>query len=69
MIDYETYCRLRQLRQEQGLNTGQIARELSLHPETVAKYAGLENFPRRRSVKRASKLDPFKAQIARLLER
>ena len=45
MIGYETYCRIRQFHQERGLSFSQIARELSLDPETVAKYAALATFP------------------------
>jgi len=69
MIGYETYCRIRQFHQERGLSFSQIARELSLDPETVAKYAALATFPRRSRARLASKLDPFKATISRWLER
>jgi transposase len=69
MIDYETYCKIRQFHQERGLNFSQIGGELGLDPETVAKYARLSAFPRRRSARRASKLEPFKAAITRWLER
>lgn len=68
MIDYETYCRIRQWRQERGLSFSQIASELGLDPETVAKYARTATFPRRLRTRRASKLDPFKATISRWLE-
>jgi transposase len=69
MIDYPTYCQIRLLHQEHGLNFNQIGRELGIDPETAAKYALLESFPRRRQPKRSSKLDPFKATITRWLER
>jgi len=69
MITYDTYCKIRLLHQERGLNFNQIAAELGLDPETVAKYARLATFPRRGSAKRPSKLDPFKAAITRWLER
>ena len=46
----------------------QIGRELNIDPETVAKYARLDTFPRRRNTKRVSKLDPFKPAIMRDLE-
>jgi transposase len=68
MISYETYCRIHHFHLERGLTFSQIARELNLDPETVAKYARLKSFPRRGSFKRASKLDPFKPIIARWLE-
>jgi hypothetical protein len=69
MIGYETYCQIRLFHQERGLTFNQIAEELNLDPETVAKYARLTSFPRRGSSKRPSKLDPFKPMIARWLER
>ena len=69
MIDYETYCKIRLFHQERGLSFNQIAAELGLRPQTVAKYANLATFTRRRGTKRPSKLDPFKPAIARWLER
>ena len=39
MIDYETFCKIRLSYRERGLNFTQIARELGVHPQTVAKYA------------------------------
>lgn len=69
MIDYPTYCQIRLFHQEHGLNFNQIGRELGIDPETAAKYAVLGSFPRRRSPKRASKLDAFKPAITRWLER
>jgi len=69
MIDYETYCRIRLFHQERGLSFNQIAAELGIRPQTVAKYANLASFPRRRGIKRPSKLDAFKPAITRWLER
>ena len=63
MVDDETYCRIRIHHKEQGLTFNQIGRELGIDPETAAKYAALDTFPRRRSTKRTSKLDPFKPDI------
>ena len=68
MIDYETYCRVRLFHQERGLTSSQIGRELGIDPETAAKYAALDTYPRRRATKRASKLDAFKPAIIRWLE-
>ena len=68
MIDYETWCRIRLFHDERRLTFSQIACELDLDPETVAKYARLEKFPRRGLTKRSSKLDPFKPLIIRWLE-
>ena len=68
MIDYETWCRIRLLHDQSHLGFSQIARELDLDPQTVAKYARLDKFPRRSLTKRTSKLDPFKPAIIRWLE-
>lgn len=69
MIDYPTFCRLRQLHDEQGLKASQIASALDLDPKTVEKWiAEPEYRPRQRS-RRPSKLDGFKGQISALLER
>ena len=68
MIDYDTWCRIRLLHDERRLGLSQIARDLGLDPQTVAKYARLDKFPRRTLTKRPSKLDPFKPTILRWLE-
>ena len=39
MISYQLYSQIRFLHQERGLNFAQIARELNLDEETVAKWA------------------------------
>ena len=69
MISYETYCKIRLYHRERGLSFRRIGEELGLDPETVAKYARLETFPRRQATRRPSKLDPFKPLITRWLER
>jgi transposase len=69
MIDYQTYCQIRLYYRERGLNFAQIAHELSLHPQTVAKYACADTYSARRTPKRVSKLDPWKPIIQRWLER
>ena len=70
MIDYQTFCQVRHLRDEQHLNLTQIAHQLGLHRQTVAQWAGRLRYERRRSApatRRASKLDAFKPTIQRLL--
>ena len=69
MIDYQTYCQIRQLFTEKKLSLRQIARELKLGFHTVRKWARRESFNRAPIPKRPSKLDPFKGDIVRLLER
>jgi transposase len=69
MIDYHCFCQIKHLQAHQGLNASQIARELTLDPRTVAYWLAQDHFRPRTSRPRTSKLDPFKAQIAHLLER
>jgi hypothetical protein len=69
VIDYETFCKIRLCYRERGLNFTQIARELCVHPQTVAKYAALDSYHPRRPPRRKSKLDAFKPTIQRWLER
>lgn len=64
MIDYQTFCRLRQLRDREGLSLAQIARELGLHPQTVALWANRAVYGQRKATPRSSKLDPFKATVS-----
>jgi transposase len=68
MIDYELYCQLRHLKDHEGLSANQIAGELAMDPRTVVKWLARERFCPRKASLRTSKLDPFKAEIARLLE-
>lgn len=70
MMDYPTYCQLRQLRDEAGLTVAQIARELGLHRQTAAKWAKRARYERRSAApatRRESKLDAFKPAVQRLL--
>ncbi len=67
MIDYELYCKIHQYRQSQHLTAAQIARELHLHRDTVAKWLAIDKFRPRQTRRRASMLDPFKGQIVRWL--
>lgn len=69
MIDYETFCRLRQLHDEKGLKVSQIAAELDLDPKTVERWIDQPTYRPRQGARRPSKLDSFKGQIAALLER
>lgn len=69
MIDYQTYCQIRQLHTEKKLGFHQIARELKLDVKTVRKWASPNAYQKAPLPKRASQLDPFKGEIIRLLER
>jgi hypothetical protein len=59
------------LHQERGLNFAQIARELNLDEETVAKWARAKNYTKGggKTLVRKSKLEPYKIIIQRWLER
>jgi transposase len=67
MIDYQTYCQIRHLFFQKQLSLRQIARELKLGFHTVRKWARRAGYQRASVAKRASKLDPFKGDILRLL--
>ena len=68
MVDYETFCRIRDHLVRQQLNVAQTARALALDVRTVARWAEVEQFRARRAVPRPSKLDAFKGQIVRWLD-
>jgi transposase len=68
VIDYETYARIRDCRDRQGLTITQIASTLGIHRDTVAKWLARSRFERPRPAPRASLLDPFKGRITRLLD-
>jgi transposase len=69
MIDYHRFCQIKDLHEHQGLNAAQIAKALALDPRTVSYWLAQEHFRPRTPRQHPSKLDPFKAQIVRLLER
>ena len=69
MIDYQTFCRLRRLHDEQGLKVTQIAAELGLDSKTVEKWIDQPTYQPRQGSRRPSKLDSFKGRISALLER
>ena len=68
MVDYETYCRLRDHLVRQQLPLAQTARALGRDVRTVARWADVEQFRARQATPRASKLDAFKGQIVRWLD-
>jgi len=68
MIDYETFCKIHDHHDRQGLTIAQTARALGLHPETVAKWVKRTRYEARACAPRASRLDAFKDQVVRLLE-
>ncbi len=68
MIDYETFCKIKDYHQRRQLKVAQIARDLSLDERTVAKWVQKDSFQPRQSQPRSSRLDPYKKQIVRMLE-
>jgi transposase len=69
MIDYETFVRLRRLRDQEGLGRAQIARALGLDIKTVRRWVRRTHYGQRaRPRPRSSKLDPHKSRIKSLLE-
>jgi transposase len=69
MIDYHRFCQIKDLHENHGLKAAQIAATLSLDPRTVAYWLRQERFRPRQSPPRASKLTPFKPQIAQMLDK
>jgi transposase len=69
MIDYELFSKIKHLNQNDGLTAQQIARELVLDVRTVDKWLNATQYRPRRTSLRPSKLDSFKDDIVRMLER
>lgn len=69
MIDYETYVQIRNYSEKDGLNCSQIAYALGLDQRTVARWANEKRYQPRKSTIRQSKLDPYKNEILRMLEK
>jgi transposase len=67
MIDYQTFHQIRQLRDHEHLSVAQIASALQLDERTVGKWIDRQTYQPRAQAKRASKLDPHKSTIVRLL--
>ena len=67
MITYETYCRIKQMR-EDSLRISQIAATVGLDERTVIRWIEEGHYRQRKSAPRTSKLDAYKPHIARWLE-
>jgi len=68
MIDDETFVKIKVYKDQHGLKCSQIATELNLDYRTVEKWLDQKQYQQRKSTQRASKLDPFKGQIVRMLQ-
>ena len=66
MIDKRSIFEIHRLANE-GLSARRIANHLKLNRKTVVRYLN-DPSPKRSVIKRASKLDPFKQEIDRMLE-
>ncbi|MDY6822259.1 MAG: IS21 family transposase [Thermodesulfobacteriota bacterium] len=69
MIDYETYVQIRNHLDRDKLKYNQIAEKLALDHRTVARWAKEKRYQPRQSSRRPSKLDPFKNDITRMLDK
>jgi transposase len=67
MIDYQTFHEIRRLRDQEQLSAAQIAAALHLDERTVGKWIECKTYEPRTQTQRASKLDPHKGSIVRLL--
>jgi transposase len=67
-IDHETFAKIHDCRDRQGLTIAQTARALGLDARTVATWVARSRFEPRRSRPRGSVLDPFKPRITRSLD-
>jgi transposase len=68
VVDYEMFCKIRDLLDRQHLSQAQTARTLGLHPRTVWKWSRIEQYRPRPPTPRASRLDPYKGLIVRWLD-
>lgn len=52
MIDYETFCQIKELKNSKGLKVEQIARELALNSRTVRNWISEDHYRSRKSTRR-----------------
>ncbi len=69
MISFHIYNQIHHLYKHEHLKPSQIARELRLNEKTVLKWLQCKNYQARQGRKFSSKLDPYKTEIKRLLEK
>lgn len=67
-MDVETWAQIRRLHFRDGLSRRQIASELGLCRQTVARAIAMETYRPPKRPPRGSQLDPFKSEITKLLE-
>lgn len=69
MIDYETYCKIKQLADNEKLEAAQIGRQLGRDARTIKRWLRCEKYQAKALPQQCSKLDPYKDEIIRQLER
>ncbi len=69
MIDYHTYCQIKNLHENDKLTPQQIARKLRLTTKTVKKWIKKDRYEQRKSRVLDKILDPFKASVRQLLSK
>lgn len=60
MIDYETFCKIRDLHDRDGLKCSQIAEKLGMDSRTVQKWLDEKNYRSRGSTPQDTIITPFK---------
>ena len=63
MIDYETYCKIMRMRQD-NLRVSQISATLGLDERTVLRWMEEGSYRQRKAAVRPSKLDPYKPRTS-----
>lgn len=69
MIDYETFCKIKDLHNRDGLKSSQIAGTIGMDPRTVQKWLDEKSFRPRISTPQDTIITPFKQEINRMLEK
>ena len=67
MIDYETFCRVRHLREKEGLTIVQIAQEVGRNTKTISRWLAKEHYQPKMQSEKTSKLEPYKGQVIDML--
>ena len=68
-MNYEMFCEIKHLHQNEKLNPNQIAKKLGIDPKTVRTQLKKERFEPPKPRRKTSILDPYKQQINSLLSR
>jgi transposase len=69
MIDYETFCKIKDLHNRDGLKCSQVAGKIGMDSRTVQKWLEAKSFRPRVSTPQDTIITPFKHEINRMLEK